>query len=180
VIDSQGFRPNVGIILAGPGRQVLWAKRIGQNAWQFPQGGIQRGETPEEALLRELHEELGLYREDIEIIGVTRGWLRYRLPKKYIRHGRGRTCIGQKQKWFVLRLVSSEARVRFDATEEPEFDSWRWVDWWHPLSEVVEFKKEVYRRALEELAPLLGVSEPFPAAIGSPIVPANAMRRALD
>lgn len=158
MIDSDGYRPNVGIILTSPGGRVLWAKRIGQQAWQFPQGGIKHGETPEEALIRELHEELGLFREHIEILGVTRGWLRYRLPSRYVRHQqRGRTCIGQKQKWFVLRLLAPESAVRFDATTHPEFDGWRWVDWWHPLSEVVEFKREVYQAALNELAPLIGV-----------------------
>lgn len=167
MIDSDGFRPNVGIILTNSEAQVLWAKRIGQDAWQFPQGGIQRGESPEDALLRELHEELGLEAPDVEILGVTRGWLRYRLPRRYVRHGRGRVCIGQKQKWFVLRLLSSTDRLRFDASDSPEFDGWRWVDWWRPIDEVVEFKREVYVKALHELAPLLGVTPPgAPAAPG--------------
>ncbi len=157
MIDLDGFRPNVGIILSSPQGQLLWAKRIGQEAWQFPQGGIKRGETPEEALFRELGEELGLRREHVQILGVTTGWLRYRLPARYMRRTRGRVCIGQKQKWFVLRLTSDENEVRVDATHKPEFDGWRWVDYWHPLSEVVEFKREVYRRALNELAPLLGL-----------------------
>lgn len=158
VIDSDGFRPNVGIIVTGPAQKVLWAKRVGQNAWQFPQGGIQSGESPRDALFRELHEELGLHREDVEILGVTGGWLRYRLPSRFIRRGQGRICIGQKQKWFVLRLIGCETHVRFDACDKPEFDHWRWVDWWYPLSEVVEFKRGVYRRALNELAPLIGLN----------------------
>lgn len=157
VIDRDGFRPNVGIILVSEARQVLWAKRIGQEAWQFPQGGIKSGESPEDALFRELNEELGLDREHVEIIGVTRDWLRYRLPARYIRRRRGRVCIGQKQKWFALRLLAAETHVRFDATLAPEFDGWRWVDYWHPLKEVVEFKREVYDHALDELAPLIGV-----------------------
>lgn len=157
MIDLDGFRPNVGIVLSGAGQQLLWAKRIGQGAWQFPQGGIQRGEAPEDALYRELMEELGLARADVEILGVTTGWLRYRLPERYMRRARGRVCIGQKQKWFALRLKADEAAVRLDTTDKPEFDSWRWVDYWHPLTEVVDFKRQVYRRALNELAPLLGV-----------------------
>ncbi len=158
MIDSDGYRPNVGIILTNAAKQVLWAKRIGQQAWQFPQGGIQRGEAPRDALLRELHEELGLTAGDVEILGVTQGWLRYQLPKRYVRQGRGRICIGQKQKWFVLRLLGSEDRVRFDATDSPEFDGWRWVEWWHPAGEVVEFKRAVYVRALNELAPVIGLA----------------------
>jgi putative (di)nucleoside polyphosphate hydrolase len=156
VIDRDGYRPNVGIILSSATGQVLWAKRIGQEAWQFPQGGINHGETPEDALFRELNEELGLVREHVEVLGVTDDWLRYRLPSRYIRRRRGRVCIGQKQKWFALRLIAAESLVHFDASPQPEFDGWRWVDYWHPLSEVVEFKREVYQLALHQLAPLIG------------------------
>jgi len=156
VIDSEGFRPNVGIVLASAAGEVLWAKRVGQQGWQFPQGGIKRGETPEAALFRELHEELGLLPQHVEVIGVTSGWLRYRLPQRYLRRPRGRLCIGQKQKWFALRMLGEDSLVHFDAGPKPEFDGWRWVDYWLPLNEVVEFKREVYRSALTELAPLLG------------------------
>lgn len=157
VIDLDGFRPNVGIVLCSAQGQLLWAKRIQQDAWQFPQGGIKRGESPRDALFRELHEELGLMPEHVQILGVTAGWLRYRLPSRYMRRTRGRICVGQKQKWFALRLLGAESAVKLDASEKPEFDGWRWVDYWRPLDEVVEFKREVYRRALNELAPLLGV-----------------------
>ena len=157
VIDRDGYRPNVGIILSSDTGKVLWAKRIGQEAWQFPQGGIDRDESPEDALFRELNEELGLSSEHVQVLGVTRDWLRYQLPQRYIRMRRGRHCIGQKQKWFALRLTAAESLVRFDATLQPEFDGWRWVDYWHPLTEIVEFKREVYTQALQELAPLLGV-----------------------
>ncbi len=64
-------------------------------------------------------------------------------------------CIGQKQVWFLLRLMSSEAAVRLDASDTPEFDLWKWVNYWHPMREVIYFKRPVYRRALKELAPLL-------------------------
>ncbi len=145
-------------MLCGTAGQLLWAKRINQEAWQFPQGGIQRGESPREALFRELHEELGLLPEHVQILGVTTGWLRYRLPGRYLRRSRGRTCVGQKQKWFALQLVGAETAVRLDATSKPEFDGWRWVDYWLPLDEVVEFKRDVYRKALNELAPLMGMA----------------------
>lgn len=170
VIDSDGFRPNVGIIVLGmpvDGRaRVLWAKRIGQQAWQFPQGGIKRGETPEQACFRELQEELGLLPEHVEVLGVTGDWLRYRLPKHLVRRGRRPVCIGQKQRWFVLRLLAEEAAVRLDAGERPEFDAWCWVDYWRPAREVVFFKREVYQQALGELARLAGA--PLEPDLGGP------------
>jgi putative (di)nucleoside polyphosphate hydrolase len=158
MIDRDGFRPNVGIIVTDDAGRVLWAKRIGQQAWQFPQGGVKTGEAPEQALFRELQEELGLLPHQVAVLGATRGWLRYRLPPWLVRPStvpNRPTCIGQKQKWFVLKLLADEALVRFDHTDTPEFDGWRWVDYWQPIDEVVYFKREVYRRALEELAPLL-------------------------
>ncbi len=155
MIDRDGFRPNVGIIvlngaLAEP--KVLWAKRIGQQAWQFPQGGIKRDEPPQIACLRELEEELGLKPEHVEVLGVTNDWLRYLLPKNLVRRGRKPTCIGQKQKWFLLRLTAAETNIRLDAGERPEFEAWRWVDYWQPAQDVVFFKREVYTQALNELA----------------------------
>jgi putative (di)nucleoside polyphosphate hydrolase len=155
VIDSDGYRPNVGIILSNSNGELLWARRIGQDAWQFPQGGIRPHETPEQAMYRELGEEVGLRQRDVEMIASTQGWLRYRLPHRYIRHNCRPLCIGQKQVWFMLRLVGPEARVRLDMNEKPEFDLWRWVDYWQPLREVVSFKRRVYECALKEFAPLV-------------------------
>ncbi|MDX1732898.1 MAG: RNA pyrophosphohydrolase [Halioglobus sp.] len=153
MIDSDGFRPNVGIMLANDRGQLLWARRVGgRNAWQFPQGGINSGETPEQALYRELHEEIGLQPESVEVLGSTRGWLRYRLPKRYIRKGQTPVCVGQKQKWFLLRMLEEDAAVRLDANDTPEFDRWQWVSYWYPLEQVISFKREVYRRAMKELA----------------------------
>jgi len=154
VIDVDGFRSNVGIILTNPQGQILWARRIGgQNAWQFPQGGIQKNESPEEALYRELTEEIGLKEKDVDILACTQGWLRYRLPKNFIRHQSKPVCVGQKQKWFLLRHLSDENRICLDSEEDVEFDQWRWVSYWYPLDQVISFKRDVYRRALKELAP---------------------------
>lgn len=153
MIDEQGYRPNVGIILCNDHGQVLWARRIGQDAWQFPQGGIKQGESPEKALYRELTEEVGLTANDVQILGCTRGWLRYRLPKRMIRQGNRPICIGQKQKWFLLRLTGNDDAIDVNASPKPEFDGWNWVSYWFPLGEVVAFKRDVYRRAMTELAP---------------------------
>jgi len=155
VIDSDGFRANVGIILCNDKRKLFWGRRIGQDAWQFPQGGIDENETPEQALFRELEEEVGLQPHQVEIIGSTKGWLRYRLPKKFIRRNSRPLCIGQKQRWYMLRVLCDETSFCFDKGDKPEFDHWRWVSYWHPVREVVYFKRNVYSRALKELAPLL-------------------------
>lgn len=157
MIDAQGFRSNVGIVIANDSGQLLWARRIGgRDAWQFPQGGINPGEKPEHALYRELEEEVGLTPSAVELVASTRGWLRYRLPKRYIRKGREPLCIGQKQKWYLLRLLADESAISLAANVKPEFDHWQWVSYWYPLNQVVYFKREVYRRALRELAPPLG------------------------
>jgi len=154
VIDADGFRPNVGIVVANAQGGVLWARRVGQDAWQFPQGGINANEAPEEALFRELHEEIGLKPDHVQVLACTRGWLRYRLPDRLVRRNdRGPVCIGQKQKWFLLQMLTEDAAVRMDMGDKAEFDSWRWVSYWYPLAQVVSFKREVYRRAMKELAP---------------------------
>ena len=157
MIDSEGYRPNVGIILCNADKRVFWAKRIGQRSWQFPQGGIREDELslPELAMFRELAEEIGLQPQHVAILGRTEGWLHYRLPRRLIRRSSKPTCIGQKQVWFLLRLLGNERDVRLDLSERPEFDHWRWVDYWYPLKAVVPFKRQVYFRALQELAPLL-------------------------
>lgn len=156
MIDEQGYRPNVGIILANDRGEILWARRRGQSSWQFPQGGINDQETPEQAMFRELDEEIGLSADDVSVLACTQGWLRYRLPQQYMRNRRNPNFVGQKQKWFLLRMLSEDDCVRVDAHEKPEFDHWRWVNYWYPVGQIVQFKRDVYRRALTELAPRLG------------------------
>jgi len=155
VIDKDGFRPNVGIILCNHKNQVLWAQRKQQDSWQFPQGGINEDETPEQAVFRELREEVGLHPKHVEVLGVTEDWLHYRLPKQYLRFGNKPLCIGQKQRWFLLRFIGEEADVKLDQDAKPEFDDWCWVDYWHPAQKIVFFKRDVYQQALHELAPIL-------------------------
>ena len=144
-------------MLANDQGQLLWARRVGgHDAWQFPQGGISAGESPEQALYRELHEEVGLSPAAVELLGATKGWLRYRLPRRFIREGQKPLCIGQKQKWFLLRLLETDAAVQLHLNDKPEFDHWQWVSYWYPLNQVISFKREVYRRAMKELALPLG------------------------
>lgn len=155
MIDSKGFRPNVGIILCKDDGRVFWAKRKGANSWQFPQGGIDCEEDPETAMYRELWEETGLHAEHVQLLGRTKYWLRYKLPDRYIRKNSMPLCIGQKQIWFILRMLGDESNIRFDCGHKQEFDNWRWVDYWDPLNDVVYFKRKVYRKAMIELGAML-------------------------
>ena len=157
MLDREGYRPNVGIVLLNSRNEVFWGKRVGQHSWQFPQGGIQHGESPEQAMYRELHEEVGLLPEHVQIIGRTRDWLRYDVPEEYLRRQNSARVHraayrGQKQIWFLLRLVGLDSDIQLRASEHPEFDAWRWVPFWIQLDAVIGFKREVYQLALSELA----------------------------
>jgi putative (di)nucleoside polyphosphate hydrolase len=151
MLDRDGFRPNVGIILVNRRNEVFWGKRLREHSWQFPQGGIDRGESPEQAMFRELFEEVGLEQNSVRILGRTKDWLRYEVPDQWVRREwRGR-YRGQKQIWFLLRLVGRDSDIDLRASNHPEFDAWRWSDYWVPLDAVIEFKREVYTQALDEL-----------------------------
>ena len=154
MIDAEGFLANVGIVICNELGQVFWARRFGQHSWQFPQGGIDKGETAEQTMYRELHEEVGLRPEHVKILSVTKNWVRYKLPKRLVRQGSSPVCIGQKQKWFLLQLTCKEDDVDLLQTSHPEFDNWRWVSFWYPVRNVVSFKKDVYRRVMKEFAPV--------------------------
>ena len=159
-IDRDGFRQNVGIILMHDDGRVFLGRRTGGRGWQFPQGGVQRGEITEQAMYRELEEEIGLPAAEVEILAETRGWLRYRLPSRYVRRDSLPLCIGQKQRWYLLRSRRDEPPVRFDCSPQPEFDGWRWAAFWEPVREVIHFKRAVYQRALHELG-----GSAFPAGL---------------
>lgn len=157
MIDPDGYRPGVAMVVTNHRNQVLIARRIGRRIWQVPQGGIDHHESPEEALYREMKEEIGLEPDAVEILERTSTWLRYNIPRRYIRRNQHPVCIGQKQRWFLLRLLADDSAIRVDAHPQPEFDQWRWVDYWEPARRVIYFKGFVYRRALAEFAPVLGV-----------------------
>ncbi len=158
MIDPDGYRPNVGIVLMRDDGSVFWARRISRDGWQFPQGGMNTDETPLEAMYRELTEETGLAAEHVEVLASTPGWLRYRLPRRCVRYGERPVCVGQKQVWFLLRLLADDSAVRLDLTESPEFTEFRWVDFWYPLQHVVSFKRDVYQQALHMLATAANVA----------------------
>ena len=144
------YRPNVGAVLFNAMGHVLVARRAGlpnaeapAGAWQLPQGGIDEGEDPREAVLRELAEEIGTDRA--KVIGEHQDWLTYDLPSQLIGvalHGRYR---GQRQRWFALRFLGEDSDIRLDLGPHPEFDAWRWA----PLAELpslaVPFKRPIYK-----------------------------------
>jgi len=151
MIDEKGYRANVGIVVVNNQQQLLWCRRVKvQDAWQFPQGGMHPGESVISAMTRELHEELGLKPEHVELMDQTTDWLYYDLPLQFQRTGQKPLCIGQKQKWCLLKLLVSDHMIRFDQGERPEFDQFRWVNYWHPLDHVIAFKREVYQKVLQQ------------------------------
>lgn len=175
MLDKEGYRPNVGIILVNAKNQVFWGKRVREHAWQFPQGGIKHGETPEQAMYRELFEETGLQSHHVQIIARTSDWLRYEVPERWIRREWRGHYKGQKQIWFALRMVGRDCDVCLRASHHPEFDAWRWHDYWVPLEAVIEFKRRVYQLALTELAQAIFpgltdqmVAQAEPSAAGRP------------
>ena len=157
MIDRDGYRPNVAIVLVNARNQVFWGKRIKEHAWQFPQGGIKPGETPEQAMYRELNEETGLETHHVRILGRSRDWLHYNVPNHWVKREWRGTYKGQKQIWFLLRMLGRDCDLNLRASGHPEFDAWRWSDYWVPLDTVIDFKRDVYRLGLEELAEYLDV-----------------------
>jgi len=151
VIDKKGFRKNVCIVMTNNLDKVFFARRSTDKGWQFPQGGVLLGETYRQAMYRELFEEVGLTEKDVTIIGITDRLYFYKLPKAYVNHHKKPLCIGQKQKWYLLKLKSSEQEINLNVAAQPEFDSFKWINYWDTINEVVDFKKEVYRSALRHL-----------------------------
>ncbi len=150
MIDTDGYRSNVGIVLCNDAGQVMWARRLGQDAWQFPQGGIAARESPRDAMYRELWEETGLEADNVSLLAATDSWLRYKLPKRFVRRSKP-LCVGQKQIWYLLQLVADETSFDLAVSETPEFDHWEWVDYWYPVENVIFFKRRVYQCALAQL-----------------------------
>ncbi len=133
----------------------MLARRSGSEAWQFPQGGVAPDEAPQDALYRELMEELGLEASAVSLLASTGSWFRYRVPKRFRRRSGHREFVGQRQKWYLLRFLGQDEDIRLDHETTPEFDQWRWVSYWYPLHCIVDFKRRVYGSAMTELAPRL-------------------------
>jgi len=150
-IKEKGYRLNVGIIVANSEGKLLYCKRKKSNNWQFPQGGIDRNENPFLAALRELYEEVGIQKDKVKLIKESENWYKYDLPSKYKKNNfLWNDFKGQKQKWFLFKLTE-EVLIDLNNENNPEFDEFDWVDYWKPLDEIVEFKREIYKKVLSEL-----------------------------
>jgi len=141
------YRPCVAMLIIHQGRALLFERKDRTNNWQVPQGGIEDNENPEQAMKRELREEIGI--SAVRVIATTKDFLYYKIPSQYKRHRQ--RYIGQKQKWFLLTMNQPLSAIKLDGTKE--FSNWAKVSYWHPLTQIVSFKKEVYRQAFIELLP---------------------------
>lgn len=158
-MTSLTYRSAIGIVIANQWNEVLVGRRIDmENQWQFPQGGINPNEQPQHAVLRELKEETGIQQDSVEILCHTRESLKYDYPQSVVRKLNAMKTwryVGQEVQFFLLRYLSTDQQIDVHNVPKPEFDAWKWVNFWEPLNFIVEFKRESYRRALTELAPKL-------------------------
>ena len=154
--NKEDYRPNVAIIIVNKAGKILWCRRKDGYGWQFPQGGLDKDESPIDAIYRETQEEVGLEKEDIRIIKENEEWFDYRVPKnripKYFRF-RNSKFIGQTQKWFLAEILCDDSNINLNASSPVEFDKWVWANYWHPIYGGVEFKKKTYRKVLISFLP---------------------------
>ncbi len=151
----QGYRKNVAMVVLNKNNQVLLCRRKGTENWQFPQGGIDENELCEDAMYRELYEEVGLKSSEVEILGKTREEIKYDIPITIRSRVLGGKYKGQLQTWFLLKLKGEDCSIDLSKDVSPEFDKFDWVSFWFPLTKIIHFKKEAYRSALKELRELL-------------------------
>lgn len=164
------YRPGVGIMLLNRRGDVFVARRtdVRGEAWQMPQGGIDRGEEPRAAALRELREEIGTDRATI--LAESKGWLSYDLPAELVDKARHRHWRGQRQKWFIMRFTGDERDIDL-ATEHPEFEAWKWVSVKDLPDLVVSFKRQVYLDLVSEFPELaFGMNASIGQLMAEPIV----------
>ena len=151
------YRPCVGVVLMNTDGLVFAGQRRDASApaWQMPQGGIDPGETSQEAALRELAEETGVTRDNVEIVARTDGWLYYDLPAELVPKVWNGAFRGQKQQWFLMRLPGDDSLIDID-TAHPEFSAWRWFEPEALVAAIVPFKRAIYREVMDQFAPYLG------------------------
>lgn len=149
--SKEGYRPNVAMVVLNSKNKVLICRRTNTKTWQFPQGGVDDNENLEKAMYRELLEEVGLRKDDVQYIGESDDTIIYDIPKTIRSKVLGGKFKGQEQKWFLLRIKNDDHEIRLDYEAFPEFDTFEWVSFWQPIDRIVDFKREAYRQALSEL-----------------------------
>jgi len=159
--DNRPYRPNVGIMLLNNDQSKIWVgSRIDypntptQEYWQMPQGGVNEGEYIEMAMWRELQEEIGVSQTQAEIINYHKNWIKYDLPNDLSHNLWNGEFKGQKQKWFLLKLIAEDSVINIK-TENPEFNDWKWTDVNSLLKNIVPFKKEVYQQIINDFSKYL-------------------------
>ena len=150
MIKKDAYRPCVAMLIIRDGRVLIFQR---QNlGWQVPQGGIDKDESSEQAMWRELKEETNISPQCAQLIDQTEDYLYYTIPPKY--HQKQKvSMIGQKQTWFLLNMTGDDNNISLNNMHKPEFIAWNWVSYWHPLTQIISFKREVYLQAFQELLP---------------------------
>jgi len=151
------YRPCVGVTLINPAGLIFAGRRIDTTApaWQMPQGGIDAGEDPQAAALRELSEETGVRPDRVSILDSTPGWLTYDLPPELLGKTWGGRYRGQKQKWYLMRFLGEDSEIDI-ARDHPEFSEWRWIGPDEMIAAIVPFKRAIYRQVVDRFRPFLG------------------------
>ena len=147
-MDKKNYRRGVGMIIINDDGRFWLGKRIGTEAWQFPQGGIDKGEKVRDAMYRELQEETGLEKDMVEIISISKRWLVYHIPHVFQRHSK--KFDGAMQKWYLLKLIDNDSKINLNASGHAEFDAWKWGDKDAAIKSVIRFKRDVYKSILKE------------------------------